>query len=587
MGTALPQGKGRCRLRRLQTHDVRDSANYAHVQTFMEVPNYIDYKVAEIFNYRWDIGNHRLWRPRTPGGRWRWLQFDNDVGFGGFAAVAPAWGFNMLAYDLEPNGPWTQYPLNDHNNPTTTYLLRTLMLNDAFKRDFINRFADLLNTIFLPSHLIGRINQMQAVIAPEMAEHSRRWHAPGSVTEWNNNVQVLRDFAMNRPAYARQQIVSYFGLRGTANLSLAVSETNLGSIKINSLSVAAPTNAPWTGVYFKDNPITLAALAKPGYRFAGWQGILGVNTNTMTLLLNGDLALTALFETDPDAAPIPAPFDLSRGDYVLTAWSATEPAGTYPSNMVFLQTAAPDAGLSAEPEAFWTLPYDRTNRSRINGLGDSGFAFLNTSDPQPDGGGYLGAAVLGLKTIDVQNIFVSWRGGTVMTNERIYAIRLQYRVGVTNSFAAVLDANGAPVEYVRNPVVGHSQTLGPVQLPVEVNNQSYVQLRWKYYYLTGASGSRAELRVDDILVSAGVPAFTHAQPWADGSVQFQISGRRERFVRIYFNQQRWFHCPLLPRADAVGARTACPPADGGSITAREGNLRLEVTVKDSPWSMPR
>ena len=64
----------------------------------------------------------------------------------GFAAVPPPWAFNMLAYDLEPNGPWTQYSLNDHNNPTSTYLLRALMLNESFRRDFINRFADLLNT---------------------------------------------------------------------------------------------------------------------------------------------------------------------------------------------------------------------------------------------------------------------------------------------------------------------------------------------------------------------------------------------------------------------------------------------------------
>ena len=147
----------------------------------------------------------------------------------------------------------------------------------------------------------------------------------------------------------------------------------------------------------------------------------------MTLLLNGDLSLLAEFAVDPDATPVPAPFDLAKGDYALTAWSATEPAATYPSNMVFLQTAAPDPGLFAEPNAFWTLPYDRTNRSRITGLGDAGFAFLNTSDPQPDGGGYLGAAVLGLNASAAQNIFVSWRGGTVTPNERVCAVRLQYR----------------------------------------------------------------------------------------------------------------------------------------------------------------
>ena len=510
----------------LQTQDVRVPANYAQVQTFMEVPNYLDYKVAEIFNYRWDIGNHRLWRPRTRDGRWRWVQFDNDVGFGGFAAVPPPWAFNMLAYDLEPNGPWTQYSLNDHNNPTSTYLLRALMLNESFRRVFINRFADLLNTTFLPAHLIARINEIAAVLAPEMPEHIQRWRAPGSFTEWNNNVQALRNFAVNRPGYARQQIGSYFGLRGTANLALAVSDTNRGSVKINTLTIAAPTNAPWSGVYFKDNPITLSAVAKTGYRFTGWQGILGVATNTMTLLLNGDLALTAAFAVDPDVTPTPAPFDLSKGDYTLTAWSATEPPGSYPSNMVFVQTTTVDPVLSAEPDALWTLPYDRTNRSRVTGLGDAGFAFLNTSDPQADGGGYLGAAVLGLRISNAQNIFVSWRGGTMTPNERVYAVRLQYRVGATNTWRDVFDAFGQPVEYVRNPITGHSQTLGPVELPVEVNDQPYVQLRWKYYYVSGATGPRAQLRVDDILVAAAgaAPVFIRIESLIEGSVRFQIRG---------------------------------------------------------------
>ena len=539
----------------LQTQDVRVPANYAQVQTLMEVPNYLDYKTTEIFNYRWDIGNHRLWRPRTTEGRWRWIQFDDDVGFGGFAAVPPPWAFNMLAYDLEPNGPWTQYALNDHNNPTATYLLRTLMLNDSFRRDFINRFADLLNTTFQPPHLIERINQMAATLAPEMPEHIQRWRAPGSFAEWSNNVQVLRAFAANRPAYARQQIAAYFGLRGTANLALAVSDTNRGGININSLAIAAPTNAPWSGVYFKDNLITLTAVAKPGFRFTGWQGILGVATNAVTLLLNGDLALSASFEVDPDAAPIPAPFDLSKADYAFNAWGAVEPAGTYPSNMVFVQSAVADPGLGAEPDALWTLPYDRTNRSRVNGLGDAGFAFVNTSNPQADGGGYLGAAVLGLKTSNAQNIFVSWQGGTVTTNERVYAVRLQYRVGATNTWRDVLDSLGRPVEYVRNPIAGHSQAFGPVELPPDVNGRPYVQLRWKYYHVSGATGPRAQLRVDDILVAAAgaAPVFTGIESLSDGGVRFQMRGQpnRQYIIESSTNLFAWETVRAMD-ADATG-----------------------------------
>src|SRR3989442_12448933 len=137
--------------------------------------------------------------------------------------------------------------------------------------------------------------------------------------------------------------------------------------------------------------------------------------------------------------------------------------------MVFVQIAAADPGLSVEPDTFWTLPYDRTNRSRLNGLGDAGFAFLNTSDPQADGGGYLGAAVLGLRISNTQNVFVSWRGGTVTPNERAYALRLQYRVGAPNTWRGVLDTLGQPVQYVPNPIPRPVQTLRPGHLPWEGN----------------------------------------------------------------------------------------------------------------------
>ena len=94
------------------------------------------------------------------------------------------------------------------------------------------------------------------------------------------------------------------------------------------------------------------------------------------------------------------------------------------------------------------------------------------------------------------------------------------------SWSDVLDALEQPVEYVRNPIAGHSQTLGPVQLPVEANDQPYVQLRWKYYYVSGATGPRAQLRVDDIRVAAAgaAPVFTRIEPLTDGNVQIQIRG---------------------------------------------------------------
>ncbi len=438
----------------MTTNNLALASNYGWVQTQMEVDNYIDYKASETFYCRWDIGNHRLWRPHTDTGRWRWIIFDQDVGYGGFwqQPTATPWTFPMLNYNLATDGPWQHYqPGNDHNHPTLTFQLRSLLTNPDFKRAFINRFADLMNSTLSVERMTNFISRMAAEISPEMAEHCRRWRTPADWPTWTNNVAWLHRFATNRATFARQHLTNQFGLRGLVTVTLRVSDTNAGTVRLNTLTLAPPTNAPWSGTYFRDNAVTFSAQAFNGYRFKNWTGLAGppATNVTNTLTLSANLALTANFEAlaEPPAF-LPTPHDLATGPYVFTAWSTNAAAGTYPPNMLFLQTptnAAPDPALVTDFTNWWTLPYDRTSRSRLNALGDDGIAFLNTSDPQADGGGFLGVAVLALKTTDRTNIQVAWRGGTVNPNPRAYAIRLQYRVGSTNAFADVLDHAGQPL----------------------------------------------------------------------------------------------------------------------------------------------
>ena len=70
------------------------------------------------------------------------------------------------------------------------------------------------------------------------------------------------------------------------------------------------------------------------------------------------------------------------------------------------------------------------------------------------------------------------------------------------------DSLGNFVEYHRNEQAGHEQDFGPIYLPQELNNQPYVQLRWKYYFtgqqLDPGSGQRDELRLDNVFVSSDV-----------------------------------------------------------------------------------
>jgi hypothetical protein len=262
---------------------------------------------------------------------------------------------------------------------------------------------------------------------------------------------------------------------------------------------------------------------------------------------------------------------LQVGPYGFTNWDASEPAGTYPPYMLFQQitNSAGDPNLGAEMDSLWMLPYDLTSRSRINGLGTDGFSFINTGNAQTNSGaGFVGAAVLALNTAGKDNICVVWTGGTVVPNDRVYAIRLQYRVGSTGAFSDALDAQGNPVQYSRNPVAGHSAVIGPVLLPSAVNNQPYMQLRWKYFYISGGSNARPQLRVGNIRVAAvDKPAL--------GGVAFQNGNK----LNFNFPSQIGLSYQLQYKDNLTDA--AWTPL-GAPVAGTGGNLTLTNTISSQP-----
>jgi hypothetical protein len=198
----------------------------------------------------------------------------------------------------------------------------------------------------------------------------------------------------------------------------------------------------------------------------------------------------------------PEPHPLLEQDFLFEAWAASQPAETYPAHMVFEQTTSIDPGLDVDLNSFWTLPYDLTSRSRIHGLGEYGLGFINTSNAQDDPeAGFVGSAIVALCTLEVEEVWVAWTGGTILPNDRVYGLRLQYRVGHSNPWTDVRKENGEPVEYIRHPVGGHATRFHTARLPNGLGNHEYVQLRWKYYHLSGSSGPRAHLRLNDIHVS--------------------------------------------------------------------------------------
>jgi hypothetical protein len=284
------------------TNDMSDPANLAHVAEQMDLANYIAYNVAEIFiaNRDWPSNNVRFWR-RTPpvaepgapyghDGRWRWLMFDVDYSY---ALV----DHNTLAAATDPDGP--DWP----NPPWSTELLRGLLENEWFRHSFINSFADHLNSTFIPARLIGFIDVFADLYAPAIADHYDRWDI---TRNWEQGLQMLRNYSTGRPAHQRQHISDHFELGGLADLTIAVNHPGMGKVQVNQLIIDADLPGladplqpyPWHGIYFQDVPITVTALPGAGHRFVAWQET-GDADPILTVTPGPEpIGLTAVFAVD-------------------------------------------------------------------------------------------------------------------------------------------------------------------------------------------------------------------------------------------------------------------------------------------------
>ena len=113
----------------------------------------------------------------------------------------------------EKNGP--SWP----NPPWSTLLLRLLLENEEFRSQFINTFADRLNTVFLPEVVTGKIEEMKEIYYPNIMTHIKRWGLHhNKVENWLAEIEGMKSFASERPKYMYQYISEYFGLKGTAEI---------------------------------------------------------------------------------------------------------------------------------------------------------------------------------------------------------------------------------------------------------------------------------------------------------------------------------------------------------------------------------
>ena len=267
------------------SHDLSIPEYFEAVKADMDVDNFIDYQVAEIYfgNTDWPGNNIKFFRPGTEDGLWRWLLFDTDAGFGLYDDFS--YMHNTLEFATDPDGP--PFP----NPPWSTCLIRHLLENSEFRNSFINRFADYMNTIFDPDEVIHYIDSLKTNLENEMENHYAKWG--GYISDWQNEVEIMREFARQRNGYVRGHITDMFDLEAVHTLCLDIYPENAGTITINTI---APSSYPWEGIYFQNVPVLLAANPHYGFRFLRWEGDAVYDSTRLNVKLTDDFFVTAVFE---------------------------------------------------------------------------------------------------------------------------------------------------------------------------------------------------------------------------------------------------------------------------------------------------
>lgn len=303
-------------------NDMSLDANYEYVLEKIDVDNYIDYMCSEIFlsNVDWVYSNVMIWRKTGPfdpskkgphDGRFRWIFYDFDGAFGGDCSQA-YYTVNTLGSATVTSGTFASY----------TRFFRGLLDNLQFRKKFVNRMCDLMNSQYRKNRVQEKVWEIYNMLTPSMMENVERWRYPStattlytrqsevpSLTQWNLNFYYLDIFASRRQRKVRDHMMIKWGYPDSSLVTVNVNDPAMGMVQVNSILInenlpaVNPIPYPWDGYYMNTVELPLTAISKPGYRFVEWQGT-GITDPIIHWTPNGDSSFMAVFENDPEYEPV-------------------------------------------------------------------------------------------------------------------------------------------------------------------------------------------------------------------------------------------------------------------------------------------
>lgn len=278
--------------------DFSDPKNYEELCTKMDMQSFLDCYCAKIYSGDFDWNWNRNLYIFYKDGKWHWITYDID---------------HAASYteqsDPEVNSFWQTRTVSVGNVLSKDPFFSQFQKNKTFRKDFSMNFMDIANGIFDAKTITKDMEEfkekyfeasMKSIKRYPLLKESIDWDYKTGTNYYTTHCDLISNFFEKRINYAPYYLRDYFKMDATLKKVTIVSDhLEGGTVTINSLKPQLEEENGWSGDYFTNYPVTVTAVAKDGWTFAGWKCEDGTLTDekavTTEVSFKDDVKVTACF----------------------------------------------------------------------------------------------------------------------------------------------------------------------------------------------------------------------------------------------------------------------------------------------------
>jgi len=271
-------------------NDMTNPDNYNTAKSMIDIGNFADYMIAEMYihNGDWPDNNVRAWR--SPDQPWKFMIYDLDHGFEWDWNVS-GFGESVNMFKWVKNGGKNGCNSGDH---CFAALYNSLIKSDSFKRLFLNHasvmFANYLNGENVTNKAKFLASMLDASdVERDMAVEAYKGRRD-SYGKFDPYGEKLGPWAVKRDAVVESEYASEFGVSNKVNVSIGASGN--GSVLMEGMKL--PGNGSYSGKFYAGIGMELTAVPAGGAVFAGWSD--GSTDNPHVISTDSDVSITATFK---------------------------------------------------------------------------------------------------------------------------------------------------------------------------------------------------------------------------------------------------------------------------------------------------